>query len=79
MTLKNLLPFKFEFAPWTRAMMRALIQDKMGICLSLASIGRLLAQLGLTCQKPMMRAFQQNLTLVKKRLREEYPPIQTGA
>lgn len=78
-TLKNPLQFKFEFALWTRPMIRALIQDKMGIRLSLASIGRLLAQLGLTCQKPLMRAFQQNLTLVEKWLRQEYPRIQVRA
>jgi transposase len=78
-TLKNPLQFKFEFALWTRPMIRALIKDKMSICLSLASIGRLLAQLGLTCQKPLMGAFQQNPTLVEKWLREEYPRIQARA
>jgi hypothetical protein len=78
-TLKNPLQFKFEFALWTRPMIRALIYDKMGIRLSLASIGRLLAQLGLTCQKPLMRAFQQNPTLVEKWLHEEYPRIQARA
>jgi len=78
-TLKNPLQFKFEFALWTRPMIRALIHEKMGISLSLASIGRLLAQLGLTCQKPLMRAFQQNPALVEKWLREEYPRIQARA
>jgi len=77
--LKNPLQFKFEFALWTRPMIRALIQDKFGIQLSLASIGRLLAQLGLTCQKPLMRAFQQNPSLVEKWLQEEYPQIQARA
>jgi transposase len=65
-TLKNPLQFKFEFALWTRPMIRALIHDKIGIQLSLASIGRLLTQLGLTCQKPLMRASQQNPALVEK-------------
>jgi hypothetical protein len=78
-TLKNPLQFRLEFALWTRPMIRALIQDKMSICLSLASIGRLLAQLGLTCQKPLMRAFQQNSTFMKKWLREEYPRIRARA
>ncbi len=34
--------------------------------LSLASVGRLLAQLGLTCQKPLSKAFEQNPSLVEE-------------
>ncbi|NWG76696.1 MAG: IS630 family transposase, partial [Rubrivivax sp.] len=49
------------------------------IRLSLASVGRLLAQLGLTCQKPLMRAFQQNPALVETWLKEEYPRIRARA
>lgn len=78
-TVSNPLQYKFEFALWTRPMIRVLIQDKIGIRLSLASIGRLLAQLGLTCQKPLMRAFQQNPTPVETWLREEYPRIHARA
>ena len=78
-TLKNPMQYKFEFALWTRGMIRALIHERFGIKLSLPSVGRLLAQLGLTCQKPLMRAFQQNPALVEKWLREEYPQIRARA
>ena len=74
-TLKSPMQYKFEFALWTRGMIRTLIKERFGIKLSLPSVGRLLAQLGLTCQKPLMRAFQQNPALVEKWLREEYPQI----
>jgi transposase len=64
-TTKNPMQLKFAFALWTPAMIRTLIQRKFGIKLSLASVGRLLAQMGLTCQKPLTRAFEQDATLVK--------------
>lgn len=78
-TLKSPLQLKFEFALWTRAMIRTLIAEKFGIKLSLASVGRLLAQLGLSCQRPLVRAFQQNPALVERWLREEYPAIKALA
>ncbi len=78
-TLKNPMQYKFEFALWTRGMIRRLIYERFGVRLSLPSVGRLLAQLGLTCQKPLMRAFQQNPALVEKWLQEEYPAIRARA
>jgi transposase len=78
-TTKNPMQLKFQFALWTRAMIRTLIQRKFGIKLSLASVGRLLAQMGLTCQKPLTRAFEQDATLVKLWIEREFPKIQTLA
>lgn len=47
-TSRNPLQLKFPFALWTRGMIRTLLWKKYRIRLSLSSIGRLLAQLGLT-------------------------------
>lgn len=78
-TLKNPLQMKLPFALWTRAQIRSLIQRKFGVKLSLVSVGRLLAQLGLSCQKPLFRAYQQDASLVARWLKEEYPKIQAEA
>ena len=78
-TLKNPLQLKFPFALWTRAMIRTLIWRKYRVKLSLASVGRLLAQLGLSCQKPLAKAFEQNRSLVQQWVKKEYPKIRAWA
>jgi transposase len=51
------------------------IRRQFGIQLSRSSVGRLMEQLGLSAQRPLWRAYQQNPKAVSKWLREEYPCI----
>lgn len=78
-TLKSPLQFKFPFALWTRAMIGRIILARYGIQLSQVSVGRLLARLGLTCQRPLFRATEQNRSLVEVWVREEFPGIKARA
>jgi transposase len=78
-TQKNPRQMRFEFALWTREMVQQLILKKYRIKLGLKSIGKLLAQLGITCQKPLYKAIQKDETLVRKWLKKSFPEIKKRA
>jgi len=78
-TLKNPMQLRFPYALWTRAMIRTLIWRKYRVRMSLASVGRLLAQLGLSCQRPLRKAFEQDPALAKQWVSREYPRIRAWA
>jgi transposase len=78
-TGKTPLQFRFEFALWTREIIRVLLREQFQLHLSLASVGRLLKQLGLTCQRPLFRATEQDPARVRGWLEEEYPAIRKQA
>lgn len=76
---KDPLQLKFSFALWTRAMIGVLIKRQFGIKLSDASVGRLLRQLGLSCQKPLFRAYQKNPETIAQWKQTVFPQIQKRA
>ena len=78
-TQKNPRQLNFEFALWTRDMVRELILRELRIKLSVTSVGRLLRKLGLSPQKPLRRAYQQDAEAVERWKKDEYPSIQMEA
>jgi transposase len=70
---------QFEFALWTREMVREVIRREFGVALSVVSAGRLLRKLGMSPQRPLHRAYQQNPEAVGRWKNEEYPAIRAQA
>lgn len=76
---KTPLQFRFEFALWTREIIGEVIFKKYKIRLGLSSVSRLLRQLGLSCQRPIFKAWQQNDQQVKNWLKKVFPKIKARA
>jgi transposase len=71
--------YSFGMALWTRKLVRDLIHQKFGHQVSLLTVGRILKKLGLSPQRPLYRAYQQNPDMVRKWKKEVYPEIQARA
>ena len=71
--------FGFDFGLWSRRIVQALIEDKMGIDLGLTAVGRLLASLDITPQKPLRRAYERDPAAVELWQRESYPKLKKRA
>ena len=70
---------KMPFALWTREAVGQLIEEKFGLRLSVWTVGRYLKRWGLTPQKPLRRAFEQDPLAVRHWLETEYPAIRRRA
>ena len=64
-----------EFALWSRPAVQQLIERECAIQLHVRSVGKYLTRWGFTPQKPIRRAYEQSLQMVKTWLWKEYPGI----
>jgi transposase len=71
--------YGFDFGLWTRLVVCELVADRFEVELSLASVGKLLATLGLTPQKPLMRAYERDPAAIEAWKRDTYPSIAAAA
>ena len=69
----------FGFELWTRGMIRDLIRREFGVALSEVSVGRLLRMMGLSPQRPLDRAYEQDPEAVQRWKSEQFPAIRAEA
>jgi transposase len=74
-------PQQLDFGPalWTREIIRELISRLFGVQLSLASVGSVLAKLGLSPQRPLYKAYEQDPQKVAEWKDTTFPQIQARA
>lgn len=68
-----------DFGLWTRKIIAEQIEERMGVTLSVTSVGELLHRLGLSPQKPLRRAYERDEEGIRQWVRETYPVIKKKA
>jgi transposase len=69
----------FGLALWTRGMIQELILQRFGIRLSLMSVSNVLEKLGMSPQRPLYRAYEQDPEKVTEWKEKTFPQIQARA
>src|SRR6266481_1399222 len=69
----------FDFGLWTRRIVQTLILEKMEVELCLTSVGKLLASLEITPQKPLRRAYERDPVAVERWRMQDYPKLRKRA
>src|SRR5215471_12536074 len=65
----------FDFGLWTRLVVRQLIAEKFEVNLGITPVGKLLAKLGLTPQRPLKRAYERDPAGIAAWKLDTYPSI----
>jgi transposase len=78
-TLGDPTQYQFEFCLWTLPIIRQMLRREKGIELSKSAVSRLLAQMGLSPQRPIYRSYKQQPRELKKYLTKRFPELKALA
>jgi len=71
--------YGFDFGLWSRRIVQHLIKEKLSVELCLTAVGKLLASLDITPQKPLRRAYERDPKAVQYWLDHGYPELRKRA
>jgi len=71
----NPMQLKFPFALWTCDLVKEFIRREFKVVLHRTTVNRILARLGFSFQRPLTRAYEQDMDLVKAWKEREFPKI----
>jgi transposase len=71
--------YGFDFGLWTRKIVQSLIAEKFGFDVGVTAVGRLLAELEITPQKPLRRAYERDPRAIARWMKQDYPRLRARA
>ncbi len=71
--------YGFDFGLWTRQIVAALIEQQFGVRLGVTAVGRLLAEVDLTPQKPLRRAYERDPAAIERWKTVVFPRLRARA
>jgi transposase len=71
--------YGFDFGLWTRRIVAALIAEKFEVRLGVTAVGRLLAELDITPQKPLRRAYERDPEAIARWTKTVFPRLRARA
>ena len=67
--------YGFDFGLWSRKIVQSLVAEKFGIAVGITAVGRLLAELEITPQKPLRRAYERDPKAIAQWMKHDYPRL----
>lgn len=71
--------YGFQPALWTRKIVGTLIQQKLDVYLGVTAVGRVLAEVDVTPQKPLRRAYERDPKAIQEWKEKRYPELKARA
>ncbi len=71
--------YGFDFGLWTRRIVQLLVRERFSVRVSVTAVGRMLAELGITPQKPLRRAYERDPIAIAKWMEQDYPRLRARA
>jgi hypothetical protein len=71
--------YGFDFGLWTRRIIAELVKQTFDITMGLTAVGRLLAELDITPQKPLRRAYERDPEAIERWKAVDYPRLRARA
>jgi len=71
--------YGFDFGLWTRQIVADLVEEKFGIQIGVTAVGRFLAELDITPQKPLRRAYERDPVAIERWTQRVFPQLRARA
>src|ERR1700693_3980952 len=71
--------YGFDFGLWTRQIVADLVEEQFCVAMGVPAVGRLLAELDITPQKPLRRAYERDPVAIEQWTQRVFPRLRARA